>query len=95
MTNGTIVPEPSDQFSVATVFDGPGFSQRGGSSSDSGVTSTLTISSVTVGKHNFTCFIRDSNLLGVVELTAGNLLIVVDLKDWIHIMVIDFVHTIC
>ena len=73
MTNESVVMESTNRFSVATVFDGPGFSQRGGSSSDSGVTSILTISFLNLGTHSFICSMEGSNLQGIVILTAGNM----------------------
>ena len=71
MTNESVVMESTDRFSVNTVFGGSGFSQRGGSSNDSGVTSILTISWLTVGMHNFTGYMKNSNLQGSVQLNAG------------------------
>ena len=70
-TNETVLLESNDTFSILTSLDGPGFSQRGGVAIDNGITSVLTISSLTVGKYNFTCYMINSNLQGSVKLTAG------------------------
>ena len=67
---GVEIEDANDGYNITTSLSGPGMSQRGGDSVESGVTSTLTITSIEqsdIGTE-YTCLMNGINIQGTIQL---------------------------
>ena len=61
------IEDANDGYNITTSLNGPEVSQRGGDSVESGVTSTLTITSIKNGTE-YTCIMDGTNIQGTIQL---------------------------
>ena len=67
---GVEIEDANDGYNITTSLNGPGVSQRGGDSVESGVTSTLTITSIeqSVIGTEYTCIMEGTSIQGTIQL---------------------------
>ena len=80
--DGVKIEDANDGYNITTSLSGPGVSQRGGDSVESGVTSTLTISNIK-NETEYTCIMEGTSIQGTIQLIEriGNQC------NWIHFLV--------
>ena len=64
---GVEIEDANDGYNITTSLSGPGVSQRGGDSVESGVTSTLTITNIK-NETEYTCIMEGTNIQGTIQL---------------------------
>ena len=64
---GVEIEDANDGYNITTSLSGPGVSQRGGDSVESGVTSTLTITTIENGTE-YTCIMEGTSIQGTIQL---------------------------
>ena len=66
-SEGVEIEDANDGYNISTSLSGPGVSQRGGDSVESGVTSTLTITTIENGTE-YTCIMEGTRIQGTILL---------------------------